>query len=108
MRGGAAASGVRGGASGAAVGLLSIRRARKALLEPPDGTGATTVRGLLPAEAAPRLFPDDDLELALRRLGEHDLPEGLVLDRETFAPLGIVTRESILDAWRRSTGPSPQ
>jgi CIC family chloride channel protein len=93
-------------ASGAAVGLLSIRRVRKSLLDAQAGAGPATVRELLTAEAAPRFVLDDDLALALRRLTEHDVSEGLVLDSDgpsAGAPLGIVTRESILEAWRRSS-----
>jgi CIC family chloride channel protein len=92
-------------ASGTAVGLLSIRRVRKSLLDAQAGAGPATVRELLTAEAPPRFVLDDDLALALRRLTEHDVSEGLVLDSDgpgSNTPLGIVTREGILEAWRRS------
>jgi chloride channel protein, CIC family len=99
-------------ASGTAVGLLSTRRVRKTLLDsqsvagPPTQAGAATVHDLLQADISPRFVLDDDLGLALRRLAELDASEGLVLDSEdpkSGAPLGIITRESILEAWRRGT-----
>lgn len=96
-------------ADGAAVGLLSIRKVRQRLLEPGAGPGTATVRELLPAAAPPRFVPDDDLALALRRLAEHGVSEGLVLAGKgpsRGAPLGIVTSESILEAFRRSTEPA--
>ncbi|HXN55847.1 MAG TPA: chloride channel protein [Myxococcales bacterium] len=92
-------------ASGTAVGLLSIRRVRKSLVDAQAGAGPATVRDLLQADVPPRFVLDDDLGLALRRLADLDASEGLVLDGEdpAAAPLGIITRESILEAWRRGT-----
>jgi chloride channel protein, CIC family len=85
---------------GAVAGLLSVREARRALLDPAVDRASTArsfTRPSLPFR------PDDDLGSAVQRLGEAGVPEALVVDGEG-RPLGIVTREGILEAWRRATG----
>jgi CIC family chloride channel protein len=55
------------------------------------------------ARTAEPLRADDDLGTAVRRLAEAGVSEALVVDAAN-RPLGIVTREGILEAWRRATG----
>ena len=88
---------------GAVIGLLSARETRKALLDPAVDRTATA-RNF--TRAARTFLPDDDLSTAVQRLADADLPEGLVVDAEG-RPLGVVTREGILEAWRRATGAAP-
>jgi CIC family chloride channel protein len=85
---------------GAVIGLLSVRDARRALLDPAVDR-ASTARSFTRATRA--LQPDDDLGTAVQRLAEEGAPEALVLD-EQQRPLGVITREGILEAWRRATG----
>ena len=49
--------------------------------------------------------PDDDLGTAVQRLAEAGAAEALVLDAGN-RPLGVVTSEGILQAWRRATLPT--
>lgn len=85
---------------GMVVGLLSVREARRALLDP-EVDKTATARSF--TRETPALLPDDDLGVAVQRLAEAGVGEALVLD-EQRQPLGIVTREGILEAWRRATG----
>jgi CIC family chloride channel protein len=81
------------------IGLLSTRDVRRALLDPAVDrtmTARSFIRVVQP------LRPDDDLGTAVQRLAEAGVPEALVVDAEN-RPLGIVTREGILEAWRRAT-----
>ena len=82
------------------IGLLSVREARRALLDPAVDKSSTARSFTRPAQS---LQPDDDLGTAVQRLAEAGMPEALVVDA-TRRPLGIVTREGILEAWRRATG----
>jgi len=86
-------------ANGAVIGLLSVREARRALLDPAVDRTATARSFMRPA---PALLPDDDLGTAVQKLADAGVAEALVLD-EQRSPLGIVTREGILEAWRRAT-----
>jgi len=49
---------------------------------------------------------DDDLDSALQKLAVAGVTSAVVLSAEE-APLGIITREDILEAWRRATEPAP-
>jgi CIC family chloride channel protein len=49
------------------------------------------------------LRDDDDLATAVQRLLENGASRAVVVDAAN-RPLGIVTREGILEAWRRATG----
>ncbi|MCA1825366.1 MAG: chloride channel protein [Myxococcales bacterium] len=80
------------------IGLLSVREVRRALLDPAVDK-SSTARSF--TKAAQSLLPDDDLGTAVQRLAETG--EALVVDAEN-RPVGIITREGILDAWRRATG----
>ncbi|HYZ90710.1 MAG TPA: CBS domain-containing protein, partial [Myxococcales bacterium] len=49
------------------------------------------------------LLKDDDLQHALHRLSETRTAEAIVIeDPASPRPIGIVTREAVLDAWHRS------
>ena len=49
------------------------------------------------------LLPDDDLQHALHALSESRTSEAVVVESpEAPRPLGIVTREGILEAWHRA------
>jgi CIC family chloride channel protein len=89
------------GADGSATGLLSVREARAALLDPALADVAVA-RDLCRLDAL-RLATDDDLESALRRLGEAGTTEAVVLAASDGAPVGVLTREAVLEAWRRAT-----
>jgi CIC family chloride channel protein len=86
---------------GAIAGVLSVRAVRDALLDPGLDRAATAVTF---AHRADALLPDDDLGIAVQRLAEAGRSEALVVDSEG-RPLGVVTREGILEAWRRATVP---
>ena len=86
--------------AGGIIGLLSVREARGALLDPAVDRASTARSFTKPSRA---LLLDDDLGTAVHRLGEAGVPEALVLDGQQ-RPVGIVTREGILEAWRRVTG----
>ena len=85
-------------ARGFAVGVLPVRVARDALA----GPAARTAGELARTSDLVLLFPDDDLQHALHRLSESRSAEAIVVESpEAPRPLGIVTREGILDAWHR-------
>ena len=84
---------------GAVIGVLSVREVRRALLDPAVDR-ASTARSF--TRAAQTFLRDDDLGTAVERLAGAPVSEGLVLDGEN-RPLGILTREGILEAWRRAT-----
>jgi CIC family chloride channel protein len=86
------------------VGLLPTREARIALLDPAADRGATARSFARPAQI---LLADDDLATAVRRLAEASSSQALVLDAEK-KPLGVITREGILEAWRKATTPREQ
>ena len=85
--------------AGKVIGLLSVREARRALLDPAVDR-ASTARSFTKASQA--FLLDDDLGAAVHRLGEAGVSEALVLDGEG-RPAGVVTREGILEAWRKVT-----
>jgi CIC family chloride channel protein len=85
----------------ALVGIISVPQARRALLDPLVDRG---VAARAFAHEAQTLLPDDDLGTALQRLAESGAAEAVVIDAER-RPLGVVTREGILEAWRRATLP---
>ena len=85
----------------ALVGIISVPQARRALLDPLIDR-AVTARAF--AHEAQTLLPDDDLGTALQRLAESGATEAVVIDAER-RPVGVVTREGILEAWRRATLP---
>ena len=87
-------------ATGGLVGLLSVREVRAALLEPALRDLAVA-RDLCRADPV-RVAPDDDLEAALRKLSAAAAAEAVVLSPDGAA-LGVLTREAILDAWRRAS-----
>ena len=88
--------------NGAVLGVLSVREARRALLDPAVDRSATARTFTRPSQA---LLPDDDLGTAVQRLAEAGAAEALVLDAGN-RPLGVVTSEGILQAWRRATLPT--
>ena len=81
------------------VGLLSVAEVRRKLLDPTTDRASTARSFTHPAQS---LLPDDDLGTAVRRLAESGVPEALVIDHQQ-RPLGVISREGILDAWRRAT-----
>src|SRR6266849_1618496 len=85
--------------NGALLGVLSVREARRALLDPAVDRAATARAFTRPSAA---LLPDDDLSTALQRLAEAGASEDVVLD-PSGKPLGVVSREGVLEAWRRAT-----
>ena len=85
--------------AGAVIGLLSVRETRRALLDPAVDR-ASTARTFTRTSRA--LLLDDDLGTAVHRLGEAGVAEALVLDGQA-RPQGVITREGILEAWRRVT-----
>jgi CBS domain-containing protein len=87
--------------NGAVLGVLSVREARRALLDPAVDRAATARAFTRPSAA---LLSDDDLGTAVQRLAEAGASEAVVLD-PSGKPLGVVSREGILEAWRRSTLP---
>jgi len=85
--------------NGATLGLLSVRETRRALLDPAVDRSATARTFTRPAKP---LLPDDDLGTAVQRMADEGVSEALVIDA-AGQPLGIVTREGILETWRRAT-----
>lgn len=85
---------------GQVVGILSVRETRRALLDPALDRNATA-RSF--ARAAQTFLEDDDLRTAVQRLAEAGMAEGLVIDAGR-RPLGVITREGILEAFRRAVG----
>jgi len=86
---------------GALAGVLSVRDTRRALLDP--GVDRTATARTF-AQLAVVLLEDDDLGTAVQRMAEADKAEAVVVDGEG-RPLGVVTREGILETWRRATQP---
>src|SRR6267142_1428218 len=86
---------------GALAGVLSVRDTRRALLDP--GVDRTATARTF-AHLAVVLLEDDDLGTAVQRMAEADKAEAVVVDGEG-RPLGVVTREGILETWRRATQP---
>ena len=76
--------------------MLPVRAALEALAGPDPRTAGELAR----TADLVLLFPDDDLQHALHKLSESRSAEAVVVESpETPRPLGIVTREGILDAW---------
>jgi len=91
-------------AAGRVRGILSVREVRAALLDPT--LAHIAVAGDLLGKDAPAVRVDDDLDSALQKLAVAGVTSAVVLSAEE-APLGIITREDILEAWRRATEPAP-
>jgi chloride channel protein, CIC family len=87
---------------GRVIGILSVREVRAALLDPSLAQVAVA-RDLL--RDAPRVGVDDDLDSALYELTRAGMTSAVVVSPEG-APLGILTREDVLEAWRRATEPT--
>jgi len=83
------------------VGLLPVRETRLLLLDPHADRAATARTFTKPAEL---FLSDDDLGTAVQRLADAGVSEALALD-EDKKPVGVVTREGILEAWRKATMP---
>ena len=88
-------------AGGGVAGILSVREVRAALLDP-------ALRHLTIARDLCRTDPvcvaaDDDLESALHRLSEAGSSEAVVVAADG-SPLCVLTREAVLEAWRRASG----
>jgi CIC family chloride channel protein len=84
---------------GFGIGILPVGEAREALLDASDRTAGDLAR----RENVVVLLKDDDLQHALHRLSEARAAEALVIeDPSAPRPVGIVTRESILEAWHRA------
>ena len=82
---------------GFVIGILPVESARAAF------AGAGTARDLAQTENLVLLLRDDDLQHALHRLSEAGTTQAVVIeDPHAPRPLGIVTREGILDAWHRA------
>ena len=86
---------------GALAGILSVREVRAALLDP-DLRDLTVARDLCRTNPV-RVAADDDLESALRKLGEAGSSEAVVLGADG-EPVGVLMREAVLEAWRRASG----
>ncbi|HYY52117.1 MAG TPA: chloride channel protein [Myxococcales bacterium] len=82
-------------------GIVSVRETRSALLDPAVDRTATARVFARPAQT---LFADDDLGTAVERLSSAGVAEAVVVDADG-KPLGVVSREGILEAWRRATTP---
>jgi CIC family chloride channel protein len=87
--------------NGALAGVLSVPEVRRALLDPGVDRTATARTFAHQAEV---LLPDDDLGTAVQRLADAARAEAVVVDA-AGRPIGVVTREGILEAWRRATLP---
>jgi CIC family chloride channel protein len=86
-------------ARGFTIGVLPVASAREALAGPTPRTAADLAR----KEDLVLLLPDDDLQHALHALSESRTAEAVVVESpDSPRPLGVVTRESILDAWHRA------
>jgi CIC family chloride channel protein len=86
---------------GVVVGILPARETRIALLDPNVDRAATARSFTRPAQI---LLADDDLDTAVQQMAEASVSEALVLGADK-KPLGVVTREGILEAWRKATTP---
>jgi CIC family chloride channel protein len=87
--------------AGQLVGMLSVREVRAALLDP-TLQDVAVARDL--ARRAPALQLDDSLERALDALHASGATEAAVLDAAS-TPVGVLTREALLEAWRRAAEP---
>ncbi len=68
-----------------------------------DGKGVTLLRDLPNAQRLPHVHPDQPLEVALRRMGDHPLLP--VINRVHLDTLeGVVTLEDVLRVYRNSMG----
>jgi len=85
----------------ALAGIVSVREIRQALLNP--AVDRTAIARSF-AHHAETLLPDDDLGTAVQRLSQAGVAEAVVVDAEG-KPVGVVTREAILETWRRATLP---
>ena len=85
----------------ALAGIVSVREIRQALLNP--AVDRTAIARSF-AHHAETLLPDDDLGTAVQRLSQAGVAEAVVVDAEG-KPVGVVTREGILETWRRATLP---
>jgi len=85
----------------ALAGIVSVREIRQALLNP--AVDRTAIARSF-AHHAETLLPDDDLGTAVQRLSQAGVAEAVVVDAEG-KPVGVVTREMILETWRRATLP---
>ena len=86
-------------ARGFTIGVLPVGSAREALA----GNSPRTAAELARTADLVLLMPDDDLQHALRALSESRTSEAVVVESpEAPRPLGIVTREGILEAWHRA------
>jgi CIC family chloride channel protein len=83
------------------VGVLSVRETRRALLDPAVDRASTARTFTRETET---FLVDDDLGTVVQRLTKANAAEGLVLDGDR-KPIGVVTREGILEAWHRATIP---
>lgn len=81
------------------VGVLSVAEVRRALLDPAVDKSSTARSFTKPAQL---LLADDDLGTAVRKLAEAGSAAALVLDAQQ-KPVGVISREGILEAWRRAT-----
>jgi CBS domain-containing protein len=85
----------------ALAGIVSVREARAAVLDPAVDRTATARAFARPAQT---LLADDDLGTAVERLSSAGVAEAVVVDA-SGKPVGVVSREGILEAWRRATVP---
>jgi chloride channel protein, CIC family len=85
------------GIDGRIRGVLSVREVRAALLDPAlaNVAVASDLARLKPLTVA----ADDDLQTALGKLGD----EGVAVVSSEGRAVGVLTREAILEAWRRAT-----
>jgi CBS domain-containing protein len=91
-------------AAGRVRGILSVREVRAALLDPI--LAQIAVAGDLLRKDSPVVRVDDDLDSALQKLAAAGVTNAVVLSADG-APLGVISREGILEAWRRATEPEP-
>ena len=85
----------------ALAGIVSVRETRAALLDPAVDRTATARAFARPAQT---LLADDDLGTAVERMSSAGVAEAVVVDANG-KPVGVVSREGILEAWRRATVP---
>ncbi|MFL5405303.1 MAG: chloride channel protein [Myxococcales bacterium] len=88
---------------GRVIGVISVREVRSALLDP-SLAHVAVARDLLRKDA-PLVAEEDDLDSALQKLTGAGVTSAVVVTPEG-APVGILTREGILEAWRRATEPA--
>jgi CBS domain-containing protein len=86
-------------ARGFAIGVLPVRDAKEAL----SGSDSPSAEQLARTGTLVLLHPDDDLQHALHALSDAHASEAVVVESlEAPRPVGVVTREAILDAWHRA------